>query len=107
MDAQQTQPSNNAGDSDSDSSYYDWIDELPNDSDYIPMRISDEAIEQSPRRFENPLSDNKCDIVKKEETTKILQRASMTLMKLTKKTKRRKILPRALLTLMKIIKKKR
>ena len=33
------------------------------------MRISDEAIEQSPRRFENPLSDNKCDIEKKEETT--------------------------------------
>ena len=26
MDAQQTQPSNNAGDSDSNSSYYDWID---------------------------------------------------------------------------------
>jgi hypothetical protein len=37
MDAQQTQPSNNAGDSDSNSSYYDWIDELPNDSDYIPI----------------------------------------------------------------------
>jgi hypothetical protein len=33
------------------------------------MRKSEEAIEQSPRRFENPLPDNKCDIEKKEETT--------------------------------------
>jgi hypothetical protein len=32
------------------------------------MRKSDEVIEQSPRRFENLLPDNKCDIEKKEET---------------------------------------
>ena len=32
------------------------------------MRKSDEVIEQSPRRFENPPPDNKCDIGKKDET---------------------------------------
>ena len=69
MGAQQTQPSNSGGDSDSDSSYYDGIDEPPNDSDSIQMRKSDEAIEQSPKRFETPLPDNKCDIEKKEEKT--------------------------------------
>jgi hypothetical protein len=68
MGAQQTKPSNMTGDSDSDSSYYDGIDEPPNDSEYIQMRKADEAIEQSPRRFEIPLPDNKCDIEKKEET---------------------------------------
>ena len=69
MDAKQTQPSNSAGDSDRDISNSHGIDEPPNDSDSIQMRKSDEVIEQSPRRFENLLPDNKCDIEKKEETT--------------------------------------
>ena len=69
MGAHQTQPSNSTGDSDSDSSYYDGIEEPPNDSNSIQMRESDETIEQSPRRFENLLPDNKCDIEKKEKTT--------------------------------------